>query len=275
VHIISAYRAPETNKALRNRSRAVSDQSQHMLGRAMDIRFPDVDAARVREAAMRLQYGGVGFYPGANFVHVDVASVRAWPRMSREQLARLFPDGKTVHLPPDGNPLPGYEQARVEMLSRGTIVAGVSSGSEEPGPQRRSLWASLFGGSDRLIPIPATPGPELLPQALAYVPLPPRRPEAVVEPGSARTSAVATEADLASLRALFSKPRLASWPGGAGANVVLAKVSAHPFPAGAPLTNPAPTVVLRFGEVPGRYLTPETFAGSAVSPLPILWASRN
>ena len=99
VHIISAYRSPQTNQALRSRSRAVSEHSQHMLGKAMDIRFPDVDPGRIREAAMRVQQGGVGFYPGANFVHVDVGSVRAWPRMSREQLAQLFPDGKTVTFP--------------------------------------------------------------------------------------------------------------------------------------------------------------------------------
>ena len=151
VHIISAYRSPQTNQALRSRSRAVSEHSQHMLGRAMDIRFPDVDPGRIREAAMRVQQGGVGFYPGANFVHVDVGSVRAWPRMSREQLAQLFPDGKTVHLPSDGKPLAGYEQARAEILSRG------STGSAEPGVERRSLWASLFGRrDDGLTPVPAT-----------------------------------------------------------------------------------------------------------------------
>ena len=151
VHIISAYRSPQTNQALRSRSRAVSEHSQHMLGKAMDIRFPDVDPGRIREAAMRVQQGGVGFYPGANFVHVDVGSVRAWPRMSREQLAQLFPDGKTVQLPPDGKPLAGYEQARAEILSRG------STGSSEPGVERRSLWASLFGRrNDRLTPVPAT-----------------------------------------------------------------------------------------------------------------------
>ena len=47
---------------------------------------------------MRLQHGGVGWYPSANFVHLDVGGVRSWPRMSYDELARLFPDGKTVHV---------------------------------------------------------------------------------------------------------------------------------------------------------------------------------
>ena len=70
---------------------------------------------------MRLQRGGVGFYPtaGTPFVHMDVGGVRHWPRMSYDQLARLFPDGKTVHIPSNGQPLPGYEVARAELEARG------------------------------------------------------------------------------------------------------------------------------------------------------------
>jgi uncharacterized protein YcbK (DUF882 family) len=204
VHIISAYRSPQTNQVLRSRSRAVSEHSQHMLGRAMDIRFPDVDAARVREAAMRLQHGGVGFYPASNFVHIDIASVRAWPRMTREQLVRLFPNGKTVHLPPDGTPLHGYDVARAEILSRS------SPSSEEARGQRRSLWASLFGKREGLTPSPVeaqVPSE----RTTAYVPLPPPRPEAVVQArASASETGAAAEADLASVRALFSTAKQSS-----------------------------------------------------------------
>ena len=229
VHIISAYRSPQTNQALRSRSRAVSEHSQHMLGKAMDIRFPDVDPGRIREAAMRVQQGGVGFYPGANFVHVDVGSVRAWPRMSREQLAQLFPDGKTVHLPPDGKPLAGYEQARAEILSRG------STGSSEPGVERRSLWASLFGRrNDRLTPVPATAEQVVLPQALAYVPLPPRRPPIDLETTATHPAGTIAPADLASLRIVFSKSQLVAWPA-PEAPVVMARVNIQPFPVGTTL----------------------------------------
>jgi uncharacterized protein YcbK (DUF882 family) len=71
IHIISAYRSPETNGALRRRSSGVSEHSQHMRGKAMDVRMPDVDTGRLRAVAMRMQYGGVGYYPSSEFVHVD------------------------------------------------------------------------------------------------------------------------------------------------------------------------------------------------------------
>jgi uncharacterized protein YcbK (DUF882 family) len=152
VNIVSAYRAPETNSMLRRRSRAVSEHSQHMLGKAMDFSLPDVGMDRVRAVAMRLQYGGVGYYPSSRnaFVHLDVGSVRAWPRMTRDQLVRLFPDGKTVHLPADGTPLPRYEEARAEILARGGSVAGTTAYADagEDASPRKSLWASLFGRDD-------------------------------------------------------------------------------------------------------------------------------
>jgi uncharacterized protein YcbK (DUF882 family) len=149
VTVMSAYRSPGTNSMLRRRSKGVSEHSQHMVGKAMDFTLSDVDMARVRGIAMRLQYGGVGYYPGSNFVHLDAGSVRSWPRMTRDQLARIFPDGKTVHMPRDGKPMPGYELARAEILSRGGAVAGqayAEAGESTTG--RRSLWASLFGGDD-------------------------------------------------------------------------------------------------------------------------------
>ncbi len=100
-HAVSGYRSPATNAMLRRSSRGVAEHSQHMLGKAMDSFLPDVGVERMREIAMRLQRGGVGYYPtaGSPFVHIDAGSVRAWPRMSRDQLARLFPDGRTVHVP--------------------------------------------------------------------------------------------------------------------------------------------------------------------------------
>ena len=153
-HVVSSYRAPGTNAMLRRRSRAVAKHSQHMLGKAMDFYLPDVPTARIREIGMRLQRGGVGFYPNAHtpFVHLDVGSVRSWPRMTRDQLVRLFPDEKTVHLPADGQPLSGYELAKAEILSGGGAVAGYATAELDEGAVmasgRKSLWASLFGGDD-------------------------------------------------------------------------------------------------------------------------------
>jgi uncharacterized protein YcbK (DUF882 family) len=151
IRVVSAYRSPHTNAMLRRRSRGVAEHSQHMAGKAMDFYLPDVPMSRVREIGMRLQSGGVGFYPNAYnpFVHLDAGSVRSWPRMTTDQLARLFPDGRTVHLPREGKPLAGYEIAKAEILQRGGTVAGLNyaeAGSE--GGERKSLWATLFGSFD-------------------------------------------------------------------------------------------------------------------------------
>ena len=145
VHIVSAYRSPQTNAMLRRRSKAVAEFSQHMLGKAMDMHYTDVPMSRVREIAMRLQRGGVGYYPtaGTPFVHLDVGNVRAWPRMSHDQLARLFPDGKTVHLPTNGQPLARYDEARAELEGRG----GASMPSMAQ-VQSRGFFATLFGGGE-------------------------------------------------------------------------------------------------------------------------------
>src|SRR4029078_7647080 len=84
--------------------------------------IPGVPLDKLRATAMKIQGGGVGYYPtsGSPFVHVDVGNVRAWPRMPREQLVKLFPNGRTVHVPSDGGPLPGYQLARAD-LERGTL----------------------------------------------------------------------------------------------------------------------------------------------------------
>ncbi len=177
-HVVSAYRSPGTNSMLRRRSRAVAKHSQHMLGKAMDFYLPDTATAKVREAGMRMQRGGVGFYPGAHtpFVHLDAGSVRSWPRMTRDQLVRLFPDEKTVHLPADGQPLGGYELAKADILARGGSVAGYAAADLDEGAVissgRKSLWSALFGGDDEEAdarPTRGRPGgPRQQPAVIAY-----------------------------------------------------------------------------------------------------------
>ncbi|MBR0723123.1 DUF882 domain-containing protein [Bradyrhizobium manausense] len=137
IQIISSYRSPATNAMLRRRSSGVARFSQHMLGHAMDFYIPNVPLEQIRFAGLRLQRGGVGFYPtsGSPFVHLDTGSIRHWPRMTHDQLARVFPDGKTVHLPTDGVPLKGYELAKVEIERRG----GGDDGASKPG-----FFAALF-----------------------------------------------------------------------------------------------------------------------------------
>lgn len=76
--IISGYRSPESNAMMHERSPGVAAHSQHMLGKASDIRLQGVELTNLHKAAMSLGAGGVGFYPVSNFVHVDVATVRHW-----------------------------------------------------------------------------------------------------------------------------------------------------------------------------------------------------
>ncbi|NJD26159.1 MAG: DUF882 domain-containing protein [Betaproteobacteria bacterium] len=77
--VISGYRCATTNARLRNtRGGGVARQSLHMEGRAIDVRLPGVPLADLRDAALSLQSGGVGFYPRDRFVHLDTGRVRAW-----------------------------------------------------------------------------------------------------------------------------------------------------------------------------------------------------
>jgi len=77
-HVVSAYRSPETNAMLRQFDGNVAQHSLHMVGKAVDIRLPDRRTSSIRRAALSLRMGGVGYYPGADFVHVDVGRVRYW-----------------------------------------------------------------------------------------------------------------------------------------------------------------------------------------------------
>jgi len=128
IWVVCGYRSPETNAMLRRRSGGVARFSQHMLGHALDFYIPGVPLEQLRAIGLRLQRGGVGFYPssGSPFVHLDTGSIRHWPRMTREQLVRVFPDGRTVHVPTDGRPLPGYALALADIRKRGGTPSELS-----------------------------------------------------------------------------------------------------------------------------------------------------
>lgn len=171
IEVICGYRSPTTNAMLRGRSKGsgVAEHSQHTLGNAMDFYIPGVSLEKLREVGLRLEAGGVGFYPssGSPFVHMDVGHIRHWPRMSYAQLARVFPDGKTVHVAADGRPLPHFAEALAEAETRGKapnrimlqqaaahgaiteheVQTADLNAQEHRG--RPTLLASLFGGAGR------------------------------------------------------------------------------------------------------------------------------
>jgi uncharacterized protein YcbK (DUF882 family) len=136
IEIICGYRSPGTNAMLRARSGGVAEYSQHIGGKAIDFFIPGVPLAKIRAMGLQMQRGGVGFYPtsGSPFVHLDVGLVRHWPDISRDELAKIFPDGRTVHIPSDGRPLRNYALALADVEHEGNA------------PNARSLNAALDAG---------------------------------------------------------------------------------------------------------------------------------
>ena len=92
INIICGFRSSETNALLKRRGRHVANRSQHILGRAIDMQFPDVSVERLRNSALVRQSGGVGYYPGSSggFVHIDSGRVRHWPRITKTKIAEIF-----------------------------------------------------------------------------------------------------------------------------------------------------------------------------------------
>ncbi|UVK50782.1 DUF882 domain-containing protein [Mesorhizobium sp. AR02] len=149
IQVVCGYRSPATNSMLRSRSRGVAEKSQHMLGKAMDFYIPGVPLKKLRNIGLKMQGGGVGYYPtsGSPFVHMDVGNVRHWPGISRQELVSLFPNGKTLHVPSDGRPLPGYEQAMAAYKARkGSGTPNVEMASVGGGKKSGGFLSALFGG---------------------------------------------------------------------------------------------------------------------------------
>jgi uncharacterized protein YcbK (DUF882 family) len=162
IHVIGGYRSPATNAMLRRRSSGVAKFSQHMLGKALDFYIPGVPLDAIRDAGLRLQRGGVGFYPssGAPFVHMDVGSVRHWPRMPEAQLARILSKG----------PLTAVASA-TQQKSRSTVIASrnVADEDEDSGVATRRASRTRVVAS-------------VAPETTAAVPMPKSRPTATQAP---------------------------------------------------------------------------------------------
>lgn len=78
IHVISGYRSPVTNSMLRNQGRRVAKNSFHMKGRAIDITVPSVSVSTLKKVAQKYRIGGLGYYPGNHFIHLDTGSIRNW-----------------------------------------------------------------------------------------------------------------------------------------------------------------------------------------------------
>lgn len=247
INIVSAYRSPATNAMLAQNSAGVADNSQHMRGTAMDFFIPGVPLAKLRAVAMSKQVGGVGYYPtsGSPFVHLDVGSVRAWPRMTRAQLKEIFPDGRTMHLPTDGKPLSqeGYNIALAEWKqchaypcngrgSSGTMVADSGGGGSG-----KTLMDVLFGGKPGSAPAPA--------------------PVAAQAPAPVQVAALAPQTETPS-SAPFPAPRPASLMAAATTDVaVAAPVLADP-------------VALPFSTVGSAPLDDAELTTTVIAPIPAI-----
>ena len=76
--IVSGYRSPATNAALRGHSGGVAKHSLHMEGKAIDLRMTGYDTRKLRDLALSMRCGGVGYYASSNFIHLDTGRVRSW-----------------------------------------------------------------------------------------------------------------------------------------------------------------------------------------------------
>src|SRR4029078_496811 len=119
----------------------------------MDFYIPGVPLKKLRNIGLKMQGGGVGYYPtsGSPLVHIGVRNVRHWPRISRQELVSLFPNGKTLHVPSDGRPLPGYEQAVAAYQARkGSGTPNIELASAGGSSKKSGGFLSAFfgGGGD-------------------------------------------------------------------------------------------------------------------------------
>lgn len=89
IDVVCGYRTQITNERLRASSRGVAEHSQHILGHAIDIQIPGSATAKIRDAALALNEGGVGYYPTSHFVHVDVGAIRTWTYSPRRHRGHL------------------------------------------------------------------------------------------------------------------------------------------------------------------------------------------
>ncbi|MGI9379794.1 MAG: DUF882 domain-containing protein [Methyloligellaceae bacterium] len=176
IHLISGYRSKKTNEKLRKTRGGQAKFSQHIVGKAADVHFPDVSIRQMRNSAMVRERGGVGYYPTSAlpFVHLDTGRIRHWPRMNRYELAALFPDGRSRHVPSDGKSLTSrdYKIAMTRLSASKKFDARVALGQISR-QQQRTKVAALSDANKGVI----KPGNSLKFASLVPIPKPASRPQ--------------------------------------------------------------------------------------------------
>jgi uncharacterized protein YcbK (DUF882 family) len=241
IHVIGGYRSPATNAMLRRRSSGVAKFSQHMLGKAIDFYIPDVELQSIRDAGLRLQRGGVGFYPssGAPFVHMDVGSVRHWPRIPETQLARIMSTKGAQTRLASNTPAAKKQKSKAIVVAARNVRDEDEDAEVTTRPTTRRVTASVA---------PAAPQ-ETAEQVAAAVPMPKSRPGATSEPAPsgfslASASSQPVRAPARQEPQQQQEPEAAPAAGGFSlASVSSQQVTAPPRPAqAASLVGPQPNV---------------------------------
>ena len=168
INIVCGYRTAATNGFLRRFGRGVAKKSQHILGKAIDINFPDVPTKRIRNIALVHQFGGVGYYPTSGprgFVHVDSGNVRQWgPAISGTEMAQIFNEGRKMvaaRLSRGDNVSVASNLVVTKPISISPVYDEVDDSDEQD-------LASL---SEKASKVPATSGPKLIKNASKMIAL--------------------------------------------------------------------------------------------------------
>jgi len=220
IWIVCGFRSPETNAMLRRRSSGVAQFSQHMLGKAIDFYIPGVSLEQLREAGLRAQRGGVGFYPtsGAPFVHMDTGSVRHWPRMPEAQLASVLSKGQLGSASgSDGSQRSRMPGLLAKLFGVGRDEAQDAATAAASPPVKAAANARKPAVPESRPEKPATVVAESRVEKVAMVPFPPAKPakaadqfaSAAVKP-VAKPTQTSEVASAASEPAPVPAPRIAS-----------------------------------------------------------------
>lgn len=245
IHIVCGYRSPSTNSMLRKRSRGVAQFSRHMSGQAIDYFIPGVPIEEVRNAGLRLQRGGVGYYPssGVAFVHMDIGGVRHWPRIPEAQIARI-------------------------MNSR-TAVAAARPAAEEPKRTAVAFKPPVDEDEEEAAPAPTPTKRGRMPALAAKTASPPPAPEA--EPEKPVPMPPVRSAARAAAFQVASAPPAAERPVEAPKPPKTLQVAGTPPTAEAPIEAPKPAPTFQVAAAPAapeRSLWPSPPTQTAVPTTP-------